>query len=147
MSKVLANYHIVFCTKARKNTIPLEHAEHLYRFIWKELDKRRCRLLRIGGIQNHIHMLIELHPTLALSNLIRDIKANSSSWMKGDIRFGKFEGWGSDYYAATISHSEKDKVIEYIKSQHEHHLGTSFDNELIKLHQLFGLEYDDRELR
>ncbi|MDE6280127.1 MAG: transposase, partial [Paramuribaculum sp.] len=54
MSKVLAYYHIVFCTKERRMTLPLSQCEHLYRYIWRELTDCNCLLLRIGGIQNHI---------------------------------------------------------------------------------------------
>lgn len=73
MSKVKALYHIVFCTKRREMTIPLEHIDELYRFIWYEIKDQNCRLIRIGGIQNHLHLLIDLHPSMALSNLMRII--------------------------------------------------------------------------
>lgn len=92
MSKVLAYYHIVFCTKERRMTLPLDQCEHLYRFIWKELTDNNCRLIRIGGIQNHIHMLIELHPSVALSRLMQDIKSHLGGWLKKDGRFPDFTG-------------------------------------------------------
>lgn len=78
MSKVNALYHIVFCTKSRKMTIPAAYAEDLYRFIWNMLRTKDCHRYRISGIENHIHMLINLNPKIALSSLIRDIKANQA---------------------------------------------------------------------
>ena len=147
MSKVLAYYHIVFCTKERRMTLPLDQCEHLYRFIWKELTDSKCRLLRIGGIQNHIHMLIDLHPTVALSALMQNIKSRASGWLKKDVRFPDFDGWARDYYAASVSDNHKDAVIEYIKNQHTHHFCTPFDDELISLCHALGQTYDNRDMR
>ncbi len=132
MSKVSAYYHIVFCTKSRRMVLPLEHCEHLYRFIWKELTDNKCQLLRIGGIQNHVHLLINLHPGISLSLLIQKIKGHSSSWLRRDNRFPFFEGWASEYFATSISAGHKDAVINYIKNQRNHHQTASFEHELKK---------------
>lgn len=147
MSKVLAYYHIVFCTKERRMTLPLDQCEHLYRFLWKMLDERNCRLLRIGGVQNHVHMLINLHPSIALSALMKDLKGHSAGWLNRDSRFPDFNGWAREYYASTISENLKDTVINYIKTQKEHHLLTAFDDELEALCRDSGLVYDDRDMR
>lgn len=130
MSKVNALYHIVFCTKSRKMTISAAYAEDLYRFIWNMLRTKDCHLYRISGIENHIHMLINLNPKIALSSLIRDIKAKSSGWLRSDPRFVGFDSWATEYFAATIAYKDRDGVIEYIKNQREHHHGRGFDDEL-----------------
>ena len=129
MSKVYALYHIVFCTRNRANTIPINHKEDLYRFIWKKLQEHKCTLIRIGGIQNHIHMLINLSPTIALSKLMQEIKSSSSGWMKNDDRFPKFNGWAAEYYAATASPEHRHHIINYIKNQEAHHNVYSPDEE------------------
>lgn len=147
MSKVLAYYHIVFCTKERRMTLPLEQCEHLYRFIWKVITNHNCKLIRIGGIQNHIHILLELHPNTALSPLIQKIKSHSSGWLKKDNRFPDFDGWAKEYFASSISASHKDAVIKYIKNQLTHHLGTSFDDELQTICHASGQVYDCRDMR
>lgn len=147
MSKVSAYYHIVFCTKERKMTLPLTHLEDLYRFITKEVKESKCTLLRIGGIQNHVHILINLHPSMALSVLMQNIKSHTGGWLRKDARFPLFEGWAREYYAASISATHKKAVIEYIKNQRQHHLGTDFDDELVRMHQRSGLTYDNRDLR
>lgn len=147
MSKVSAYYHIVFCTKERKKALPLEYLEDLYRFINKEVSDSRSTLLRIGGIQNHVHMLIDLHPSVALSTLIQNIKSHTGGWLRKDERFPLFEGWAREYYAASISATHKDAVIAYIRNQREHHLGVSLDDELPRMYQRTGLSYDDRDLR
>ena len=147
MSKVTAYYHIVFCTKAREMTIPLANKEDVYRFIWKEIQKLNCKLLRIGGIQNHVHMLINLHPSVALARLMQNVKGRSSTWMGDDLRFKNFKGWAADYYACTISPEAKYNVCEYIKSQEMHHLGTSVDDEFANMYRFADIEYDSRDLK
>ena len=133
MSKVTALYHIVFCTKRRQQTIPLPLKNDLYRFIWSIVNKSNSKLLRIGGISNHVHMLIDLHPMVNLSDLMRTIKANTSNWMKSDPRFSLFQGWASEYFASTIAPESKDRVIKYIMTQEEHHLRKPFDQELTEI--------------
>lgn len=140
MSKVIALYHIVFCTKNRKQTITNEYREDVYRFIWNIVKEYKCELKRISGTPNHIHMMIDLNPMVALSNLMRDVKAKSSGWMARDSRFKKFEGWAREYYAATLSYEHRDAVIEYIKFQQAHHNVESFDDELDKLLKPIGLQ-------
>ncbi len=146
MSKVQAFYHIVFCTKGRESTIPEQFKEDLYRYIWKEIVSSKCKLLRIGGIANHIHILLELNPMVALSPLIQNIKSRSSGWMKSDSRFNQFKGWGTGYFAATIGTEAKSSVIQYIKSQHEHHKTVDLDQEFRKIYAYSGFDYDENEL-
>lgn len=147
MSKVKALYHIVFCTKDRQMTIPLAYKEDLYRFIWRKLDDHSCKLLRIGGIQNHVHILLDLHPTVALSKLMQSIKGSSSNWMKSEPRFPHFDGWGKDYFACTLSPEARVPLINYIKNQETHHLAEPIDSEITTMYRYADIEYDDRDLR
>ncbi len=147
MSKVISLYHIVFCTKERCMTLPTEQCEHLYRFIWKEISNNQCRLLRLGGIQNHIHLLVELHPSVALSKLIQNIKSHSSGWLKSDTRFPDFTRWSREYFASTISASHKDGAIEYIKNRRTHHRVSNFEDELQSLCAASSLTFDNRYFR
>ena len=147
MSKVTAYYHIVFCTKAREMTIPLSYKEDVYRFIWSEIKKHKCDLLRIGGIQNHVHMLINLHPTMALAKLMQEIKSRSSAWMNADARFVGFRGWADDYYACTISPELRYRVCEYIRNQEMHHKVTAVDDEFSDMYRYADIEYDSRDLK
>lgn len=140
MSHVNALYHIVFATHKRIQMIPNEHCEDVYRFIWKIITDSKSTLLRIGGIENHIHILLNLHPSVALANLMRDIKAKSSGWMRQDSRFPYFTGWGREYFAATISYRDRFKVIDYIKNQRDHHSIRDFLEEISALMQDEGME-------
>lgn len=146
MSKVTSLYHIVFCAKQRRRTIPTGCLEDLYRFIWAETKEMNCSLLRIGGIENHVHMLINLNPKVCLSDFVARIKAKSSGWMRSDGRFVYWDGWAHEYFAATLSNSDKDRVIEYIKTQREHHYSNPLDQEFRSLYSYAGLEYHEKDL-
>ncbi|MDE6394085.1 MAG: IS200/IS605 family transposase [Duncaniella sp.] len=146
MSKTTALYHIVFCTKHREHTIPQNLKTDLYRFIWSEIKALNCTLIRIGGIQNHVHLLVDLNPTVSLATLIKTIKANSSGWMKKDDRFPLFIGWAAEYFASTISPDDKEALIQYINNQETHHKVHTEDDEFSALYSRAGLTYDDRQL-
>ncbi len=127
-------------------TIPSSVKEDLYRFIWRKVEDAHCKLLRIGGIPNHIHILVDIHPTVSLSGLMQNIKGSSSAWMRVDPRFAKFDGWAADYYACSVSPESRLRVIEYIKNQETHHLGNTMDSELSQLYSYAELPYDQRDL-
>lgn len=146
MSKVTSLYHIVFCTKYRKMTLPQEHLKDVYTFIWSLVKGQNSRLLRIGGISNHIHMLVDLNPSVALSNFMREIKSRSSGWLRSDDRFPLFEAWAREYYASSVGTDAKDAIINYINSQQHHHRVAEFGEELGRLYMADGLTYDPRDM-
>ena len=146
MSKVTALYHIVFCTRMRQYTIPMDMREDLYRFIWSEIKQVGCRLIRIGGIQNHVHMLIDLHPSVPLATLMQNVKGRSSVWMHEDRRFPNFEGWAGEYFGCTLSPEQKSIVCEYINSQVAHHSHADLKDELQHMYRYADLEYNDNDM-
>jgi putative transposase len=139
-------YQIVFATKYREHTIPEAHCTDLYKYIWGILNENNCKLYRINGISDHIHIACDLHPTIALSNLVKDIKLSSSDWMKERSDFKTFNGWGDGYGAFTYSAKDKPNLIEYIKNQKEHHKKITFIDEYKLILQEQGIEYDERFL-
>lgn len=141
MSRVTSLYHIVFATKKREQTITPRNREALYRYIWTIISGSNSVLYRIGGVSDHVHILLDLHPTVPLSTLIREIKSRSSSWMKQSGLFVDFSGWASEYFAASVSYANKNGVIEYIKSQPQHHAKVQLDDELRRLVNDAGLDY------
>lgn len=100
-------YHIVFCTYNRKNTLP--HAFHgeLYKYIWGIIQKRKGFLYKIGGTENHIHILSDLHPTVCLSDYIKEIKTGSNQWMKKTGNFPLFESQPKDHARSRIVSMKK----------------------------------------
>jgi putative transposase len=126
-------FHIVFGTKHHKAVIPDENCEELYKYIWGTIKNMKCRLYRINGSREHLHLLSDLHPSIALSDFVRDIKTASSKWMKQNDQFGKFAGWSEGYAAFTITHNDRNRIIEYIKNQKEHHKREDFSKEYMRL--------------
>ncbi|MDX9909018.1 MAG: transposase [Bacteroidales bacterium] len=139
-------YHIVFCTYNRKNTLP--HAFHgeLYKYIWGIIQKRKGFLYKIGGTENHIHILSDLHPTVCLSDYIKEIKTGSNQWMKKTGNFPLFESWAEGSCSLTYSINEKNVLINYIKNQKEHHKTITFEDEFRQLLAENGIEWDERYL-
>ena len=146
MSKVVSLHHVVINTKNRHMTINVEHAEDMYRFITSIVKRNECFLCRIGGIENHIHMLVDLAPTVSLSHLVWDIKRSSSEWAKRCGLFPEFVGWGKEYGAFSVSNSHRDAVIRYIIGQREHHKQVNYDDEYRRLAERNGVEWDDNML-
>ena len=143
MSNVLIPIHAVINTYCRRMTIFPEHEELLYKYIWGILKTRNCHLYRIGGIENHIHILFDLDPRYALMNVMRDINRESSKWMKDSGYFPAFEGWGKEYFAIGRNPEDLQNVIGYIKCQKEHHKRLSFEDELKGLTDKGGMIWSD----
>lgn len=130
MSKTRILIHIVFSTKRRERTINTFHRKELYAYIWGIVKNKNCYLHRIDGITDHVHMLIDLHPSIALADLVKEIKTASNLWLKENPHFPKFDRWGSGYYAVSISCDEMEACKNYIMNQETHHLGTGFMAEM-----------------
>jgi len=139
-------YHIVFSTKNRETTLSADRRPELYKYIWGVIQNKDSHLYRINGVEDHIHILSSLHPSLALSDFVKDIKVSSSSWIKNHQVFSHFTHWQDGYGAFTLSIKEKDALIEYIKDQEEHHRQVVFQEELKKLLEDAGIEFDERFL-
>ena len=141
MSKTRSLHHIVFATKYRKRTIPEEHKRELYAYIYGILKRKNCFLHRLNGIPDHIHLLIDLHPTIALSNLVKDIKIWSNKWMSGNPNFPDFENWGEGYYAVSVGVDGLEACKKYIIDQDVHHRGESFMAEMEFMAAKHGLKW------
>jgi putative transposase len=139
-------HHHVLGTKGRKATIPEEHCQDLYKYIWGIVKNKGCRLYRINGIADHIHLLTDLPPTICLADLIKDIKVASSKWMNTNSDFPHWGGWADGYGSFTLSLQEKDRVIAYIKGQKEHHQKESFVDEYKRLLVENGIEFKEEYL-
>lgn len=96
MSKTRSLHHIVFATKQREMTITEAAKKELYAYIFGMLRQRRCYLIRMNGIPNHIHMLVDVSPTISIASLVQEIKQGSSKWLKTNENFPKFRGGVKD---------------------------------------------------
>lgn len=139
MSLTSVYIHIVFRTKSSVPAISLEHSEKLYGYIWGISKNLGVNLLRINGMEDHIHLFVKLPPRISLSEFVRGVKANSSRWAKESGYFPNFSGWATEYAAFSYSEKDKDVVVNYIRTQREHHKKTSMKEELETLCKEFGL--------
>jgi REP element-mobilizing transposase RayT len=140
-------YHPVIGTKNRKATIPNSHCEELYRYIWGIVKNKNCMLYQINGIGDHLHLLTDLHPSLSLSDFVKDIKVASSKWIGQQVHFPLWESWAEGYGTFTCSYHEKARILAYVKGQKEHHKTESFFEEYKRLLAENGIEFDERYLR
>jgi len=133
-------YHIVFATKYRKPTIKKDTQERLYEYIGGTLRAKKGHLFAIGGVEDHVHILAGLSPTLAVSDVIRDIKAASSKWMREERKLSEFE-WQKGYGAFSVSYDRIAAIRNYIGNQEEHHRTKTFQEEYIDFLQRHGIEF------
>ena len=139
-------YQIVFSTKDRGKVITEENEVRLYRYIWETLKNKKCHVYRIGGVENHLHIVTHIHPTLAISPLVKDIKVGSHKMIKDENLFPNFTSWQIGYGAFTYSYTAKDHLINYVKNQKEHHKKVSFRDEYRALLEEHGVKYDEKYL-
>ncbi len=138
--------HIVFGTKYRQPTIVEEHEKALYKYIWGVINGHKCHLYRINGMEDHLHILSDLHPSVCLADYVKDIKVSSSIWMKASGLFPDFIGWQSGYGAFSVNHYGKNNVINYIINQKQHHFIETFEKEYKRLLKEHEIEFDERYL-
>jgi putative transposase len=138
--------HIVFAVEGRQNLVQPEHNEELQKYITGIVSGQKQKLIAINNMPDHLHLLVGIKPDIALSDLVRDVKAGSSKfinekhWVRG--RFSWQEGFGAFSY----SRSQLGAVIRYIENQQKHHARKSFREEYVALLEKFGVEYDPRYL-
>lgn len=148
MANTYSQIHIqaVFAVAGRASLIHSDWKEELFKYIAGIFRNQEQKLLAIGGIADHIHILFGLRPSSALSDLIRDVKANSSAFVN-ENRFvrGKF-AWQEGFGAFSYSRSQIDAVSKYVLNQERHHARRSFKDEYITMLDRFEVDYEDRYL-
>jgi len=136
-------YQIVFSTYKREETLSSNNREELFRYIAGILQNNKCHLYRINGMNDHLHIVTHLHPTIALASVIKDIKLASTAHIKKNKLFPLFNGWQEGYGAFTYSYRDKDKLIEYVINQEKHHRTKKSGDELVELLVEHGIDYDE----
>jgi|SRR5688572_18189533 len=139
-------YQIVFSTSKRISCLHQENRPELFKYISGIIKNKKSHLYRINGIEDHLHIVTHLHPTIALSDLVKDIKVASSIKIKETGWFKNFTAWQDGYGAFTYSIKEKGRLIEYVRNQEEHHKKISFREEYIGLLHEHQIEFDEKYL-
>ena len=139
-------YHLIFSTKHREPTIIPDQKKQLFAYIHQLLTNKNCHLYRINGVEDHLHILTHIHPTLAISSLVKDIKLVTDDFIKKERIFPNFRGWQDGYGAFSESIKAKERLIAYIKNQEEHHRKKSFLEEYKSLLREHQIEFEERYL-
>jgi putative transposase len=137
-------YHIVFRTKDSLPTIKQDDVNDLYAYITGIIKHKNSHLYRINGVENHLHILTDMNPSIAPIDLIKDTKVSTSIWMKSSNLFPAFKGWAVGYGSFTCSYKDIDTLIDYIKNQQEHHKKISFEEEYRNLLFEYGITPDEK---
>ena len=135
-------YQIVFSTKNREKTLITNHQEKLFKYIWGIIKNNKSVLYQINGMEDHVHIVTHLHPTVSLSSFVKDIKMSSSVWIKKQDIFPDFTTWQEGYGGFTYSIYEKNKLINYVKDQKDHHKTKTFMEEYIELLNEHNIKFD-----
>ena len=137
-------YHIIFSTKDRRPLITDLHEVRLYDYIGGTVRRLGGISLELNGTEDHLHLLAKLRPDKALSDVLRELKANATGWMHDIFPELKDFSWQRGYGAFTVSQSNVDEGRQYIARQKEHHKRTSFRDEFIQFLKANGIEYDEQ---
>ena len=138
--------HFVFAVYRRENLIRPQWRERLYKYITGIVRKKGHKLISIGGVEDHIHILIGVKLDQSISKLVQEIKANSSKFINDNrLLRGRFE-WQKGYGAFSYSRSQIPDVVRYIENQPEHHKRMTFKREYLALLNRFEVEFEEKYL-
>jgi len=135
---------VVFAVQGRQNLIKPNYKEDICKYITGIIRNQGQKLIAINGMPDHLHVLIGMKPNIALSDIVRDVKANSSKFIN-ERRWviGRFQ-WQEGFGAFSYSHSQLGNVIRYIQNQEEHHGKSSFKSEYVELLRKFDIAFEDK---
>lgn len=140
----LLYYHFVFSTKHRELLIDEELDARLHHYLGGIIKGMEGQAIKIGGIEDHVHLLVQLPATLAPANVIRDLKSNSSGWVHDHFADKQRFEWQRGYGAFTVSKSKVPDLEVYIGRQREHHATVTFADEYLALLRKHEIDFDDR---
>ena len=136
--------HVIFAVKGRESLIPKQQKEELHRYITGIIDSKNQTVIQINSMPDHAHILVGITPDIAISDLVRDIKANSSKFINRKRWVaGKFE-WQEGFAAFSYAHSQLNTVARYIRNQETHHAHQTFREEYIAFLKRFDVPYNPK---
>jgi putative transposase len=137
--------HIVFSTKDRRPfLLDKTIRDDLYRYLGGICNERGCPVLRVGGVADHVHILCRFGREISVSVVLRELKRESSKWIKTQAASLADFYWQNGYGAFSVSPAHVEALRDYIANQEEHHRQESFQDEFRRLLTKYGLEWDER---
>ena len=138
--------HIVFSTKNRQPWITDEIRHRLYAYLGKVCTDQKFPLHQIGGMEDHLHLLVELPRTITIAKIVELVKSHSSRWVKQNFSTYPDFSWQSGYGVFSVDRRTFDAAKQYIANQPEHHKKRGFQEEYLELLERAEIEYDERYL-
>jgi len=146
-SYIQLQYHLVFATKKRIPCLTKSQRHLLFKYIHGYLINKKCHLYAINGVEDHIHILTHIHQSIAVSNLVKDMKVASNLFIKEQKMFNGFIGWQDGYGAFSHHANEIQRLTKYIRNQETHHQKVTWRQEMISLLEEHGIEFDEMYLQ
>jgi REP element-mobilizing transposase RayT len=138
------HFHIIFSTKNRQRWITTDIEQRIWEYIGGIARANEMKALQIGGIEDHVHVVIGMRPTMAVSKAVQLLKGASSKWIHDTFpALAGFE-WQDGYGAFTIGKSQLDDVAQYVANQRDHHRVRTFQEEFRAFLEKYEIEYDER---
>jgi REP element-mobilizing transposase RayT len=138
------HFHIIFSTKNRERWITSEIEQRIWEYLGGIARKNEMKALQIGGIEDHVHVVIGMRPTMCVSEAVQLLKGGSSKWIHDTFPNMAGFAWQDGYGAFTVSKSQLPDVIHYAANQREHHRVRTFQEEYRALLEKHQIEYDER---
>jgi REP element-mobilizing transposase RayT len=134
-------YQIVFQTKFFERTLTKPNREKLFTYISGMLMKKNCYVYQVGGIENHVHIILYIPPIHSISLLVKDIKLACNSFIKSKKLFRYFRGWNEGFGAFSYSPEARKSLIDYVINQEEHHKNETPREEYLRILKEFEVEF------
>lgn len=139
-------YHIVMVVDKRENVFTGDNEEKLYNYIGGFFKNKKSHLECINGTANHLHLMVRIHQSFAVADIIRDLKVATNKFIKENNLFPKFKKWQNGYGAFSVSNYMSERLKQYIRDQKIHHKKNKFTNEFIGILNKHQIEYNLDEL-
>lgn len=136
--------HVVFSTKNRERWLRPEIEEDVWRYLGGICRAHQIKPVQIGGFDDHVHLLLGLPPTLALSNAMKRIKGESSKWLSAELQGMKDFAWQDGYGAFSVGKSQIADTVRYIQDQRQHHQRVAFEDEYRKFLHVHEIVSEER---
>ena len=146
MSYVSSYHHCIFSTKERRPLISAPLRERLWPYLGGIARENGKKAIEVGGVQDHVHLILSLPSTMSIAKAVQLVKGGSSKWVHDHFPEHRLFGWQVKYGSFSVSASQLDNTIQYIRNQEAHHRKMTFEEEFLELLKRHRVEYDPRHL-
>lgn len=136
----------VFAVKGRENLLQKPWRDEVFKYIAGIIKGKNQKSIIVNGVSDHVHVFVGLNTTISVSDLIRDIKSNSTNFINEKKFLKQKFSWQEGYGAFSYSHSQIENVYQYIADQEEHHRKKTFKEEYVEFLNKFEIKYDEKYL-